>query len=417
MRPPGAETVLVRHADIGVKSGKVQAEMERRLRDNIEAIVRDRNIDAEVERRWSRILLHADSESVDAATEAAADTFGVRSASPAVVVSPEKQAIVDALARTARAYADAEDNEDHPLRNKNNSNGNENDAESVLGDTFAVRARRAGNADAHPFTSEDLERDGGAAVFEELPDPEVDLTNPDTTFSVECRKNEAFVYTEQRDGPGGLPLGSQAKVVALVSGGIDSPVSAWEVMKRGAPIVPVYLELGDYGGPDHEARAMETVRRLAEFAPNYDMRVRKVPAGDVMDLLGEEVGPARMLVYRRFMYRVAEHIARKEDATGIVTGEAIGQKSSQTARNLGVTSMATEMPILRPLLTMDKTDITQRARRIGTFRDSTIPAGCNRIAPDYPETNATAEIVDNAQPEGLYERAKEAADNATIVDI
>jgi thiamine biosynthesis protein ThiI len=392
MRPPGADTVLVRHADIGVKSGKVQAEMERRLRDNIEAIVRDRDIDAEVERRWSRILLHADSESVDAATDAAADTFGVRSASPAVVVSPEKDAILDALARTAREHRES------------------------VGDTFAVRARRAGNADAHPFTSEDLERAGGSAVFEELPDPEVDLTDPDTTFSVECRKDEAFVYTEQRPGPGGLPLGSQAKVVALVSGGIDSPVAAWEVMKRGAPIVPVYLELGDYGGPDHEARAMETVRRLADYAPNFDMRVRKVPAGDVMDILAEEVGAARMLVYRQFMYRAAEQLAREENATGIVTGEAIGQKSSQTARNLGVTSMATEIPILRPLLTMDKTEITERARRIGTFRDSTIPAGCNRIAPDYPETNATPEIVENARPDGLYERAKAAAENATIVD-
>ena len=162
---------------------------------------------------------------------------------------------------------------------------------------------------------------------------------------------------------------------------------------------------------------METVRRLAEFAPNYDMRVRKIPAGEMMETLAEEVGPARMLVYRRFMYRAAEHIAREADATGIVTGEAIGQKSSQTARNLGVTSTATEMPILRPLLTMDKSAITERARRIGTFRDSTIPAGCNRIAPDYPETNATAEIVDNAEPEGLYERAARAAENATIVDI
>ncbi|WP_276282036.1 tRNA sulfurtransferase [Halorussus caseinilyticus] len=393
MRPPGADTVLVRHADVGVKSGKVQAEMERRLRDNIEAIVRDRGIDAEVERRWSRILLHADADSVDAATDAAADTFGVRSASAAVVVPPERDAIVDALARTAREHRDS------------------------VGDTFAVRARRAGTTDAHPFTSEDLEREGGAAVFEELSDPEVDLNDPDTTFSVECRKDEAFVFTGKRDGPGGLPLGSQAKVVALVSGGIDSPVAAWEVMKRGAPIVPVYLELGDYGGPDHEARAMETVRRLADYAPNYEMGVRKVPAGDVMDLLAEEVGPARMLVYRRFMYRVAEHVARETDATGIVTGEAIGQKSSQTARNLGATSRATHLPIHRPLLTMDKSAITERARRIGTFRDSTIPAGCNRIAPDYPETNATPEIVTNAQPDDIYERAERAAANATLVDI
>lgn len=393
MRPPGADTVLVRHADVGVKSGKVQAEMERRLRDNIEALLSDRSVDADVERRWSRILVHADPGTVEAATDAAADAFGVQSASPALVVPPEEDAIVDALARTARENAEA------------------------AGDTFAVSARRAGKPEDHPFTSKDLEIEGGAAIYEELPDAEVDLDYPESTFYVECRKNEAFVFTEKRPGPGGLPLGTQAKVVTLVSGGIDSPVAAWEVMKRGSPIVPVYLELGDYGGPDHEARAMETVRRLAEYAPNFDVNVRKVPAGDVMDLLVEEVGPARMLVYRRFMYRVAEHVAREENAVGIVTGEAIGQKSSQTVRNLGATSVATEMPIHRPLLTMDKPAISERAREIGTFRDSTIPAGCNRIAPDYPETNAPPEVVDRAQPDDLYERAKEAAEGVRVVKL
>ncbi|WP_132060373.1 tRNA sulfurtransferase [Halorussus amylolyticus] len=397
MTPPGADTVLVRHADVGVKSGTVQTAMERRLRDNVAALLEDRDIDATVERRWSRLLVHADAETVDAATDAATDAFGVQSASAAVVVTPERDAIVDALARTARRAVE--------------------DGDVSAGESFAVRARRAGETDAHPFTSKDLENEGGAAVFEELPDPEVDLDDPDRTFSVECREKEAFVFTEKRPGPGGLPLGSQSKVVALVSGGIDSPVAAWEMMKRGSPIVPVYLELGDFGGPDHEARAMETVRRLADFAPNFDTRTWCIPAGDAMTLLDEAVGPARMLVYRRFMYRVAEHVAESVGAAGIVTGEAIGQKSSQTSRNLGTTSRATDLPIFRPLLTMDKPAITERAKEIGTYRDSTIPAGCNRIAPDYPETNATPEIVGRAEPDGLMERAENAVENATLVDI
>ncbi|GKZ12382.1 tRNA sulfurtransferase [Haladaptatus sp. T7] len=389
MHPSGADTVLVRHGDVGVKSGKVQTEMERRLRDNIAAILADRGIDAEVERRWSRLLVHATEENVEEATTAAADTFGVQSASAAAVVSPEQAVIEETLADAAR--------------------------EHYHEGTFAVRARRSSKD--HPFTSAELEREGGTAVWNAVENPEVDLDDPDITFSVEVRDDEAFVFLEKRDGPGGLPLGTQTKLVSLVSGGIDSPVATWEVMKRGSPVIPVYLDLGDYGGIDHRARAVETVRKLAKYAPEQDMRVRKVPAGEAMTLLGEEVGPARMLVFRRFMYRVAEHIAREESAHGIVTGEAIGQKSSQTARNLGVVGTATTMPIHRPLLTMDKSDIVARARRIDTYTDSTIPAGCNRLAPDYPETNATHEIAQNAEPDGLFELAKAAAENVELIDL
>ena len=387
MHPSGADTVLVRHGDVGVKSGKVQSEMERRLRNNLAAMLDARDVDADVERRWSRLLVHAEAESVAAATDAAADTFGVRSASPAVVVEPEMDRIRSALADAAPELSD--------------------------GGTFAVRARRADKS--RPFTSEDVEREGGEAVWNAVDDPEVDLEDPDLTFYVEVRESEAFVFAEKQPGPGGLPLGSQARVVALVSGGIDSPVATWELMKRGSPVVPVYLDLGEYGGADHEARAMETVRTLAEYAPNFDMQTWRVPTGDVMDLLVEEVGAARMLAYRRFMFRVAEHVAREVDAHGIVTGEAIGQKSSQTASNLGVTSAATDLPVHRPLLTMDKTEITDRARDIGTFTDSTIPAGCNRIAPDFPETNATLEIVERAEPDDLFERAVDAVANAELV--
>ena len=394
MRPPGADTVVVRHGDIGVKSTKVQTAMERKLAKNLRGMLADRGVEAEVERQWSRLLLHADGDSVDAAASAAADTFGVVSASPAVSVAPEMDAVRDALADAARAC--------------------------YSGGTFAVRARRAGRTADHPFSSEDLEREGGSAVWEAVAeefDPEVDLDDPDHTFHVECRPEVAYVFTEKRAGPGGLPLGTQGTVVALISGGIDSPVAAWEVMKRGCEIVPVYLDLGDYGGPDHEARAMETVRTLARYAPSRDVGVLKIPGGEVMDLLVEETDSTRMLSFRRYLYRAAEHVAEEHGATGIVTGEAIGQKSSQTLRNLSVTSRATRLPIHRPLLTRDKHEITERARRIGTFDDSTIPAGCNRIAPTFPETNASLAKVRTAEPDDLYELAERDAARAERVEI
>ena len=392
MRLPGADTVVVRYSgEIGTKSSAVQRRMERRLADNLEAMLAERGVPGEVELHPTRPLVRTDGPvaACDAA-EAAADVFGVVSASPARSVPPEFDAILDALADAGRACYD--------------------------GGSFAVSARRAGTD--YPFTSHDVEVDGGAAVYEAVADrfePAVDLDDPDHTFGVEVRPEEAFVYTETAGGPGGLPLGSQAPLVALVSGGIDSPVAAYEVMRRGSPIVPVYLELGEFGGPDHEARAMETVTTLSRYAPGRELPVWRVPAGDDLADFAAAIESGRMLVFRRYMYAVAGEIARREGAHGVVTGEALGQKSSQTAQNLAVTSAAIDLPVHRPLLSMDKAAIVERAREIGTFADSTIPAGCNRLAPSRPETRGSLAGVEGLEPDDLAERAERAASRAERV--
>ncbi|WP_049928535.1 tRNA sulfurtransferase [Halopiger goleimassiliensis] len=391
MHPPGADTVLVRHGDLNTKSTTVKRYMEGILVENLEAMLDDRSIPGDVERRWNRPLIHTSADAVEDATAAAADTFGVVSASACRTVSTEKERILEALAETARAHYD--------------------------GGAFAIDARRA-TTDL-PYDSDELERDGGNAVWEAVEDefdPEVDLEDPDLTFGVEVREDAAFVYLEAVPGPGGLPLGSQEPVIAMVSGGIDSPVAAYEVMKRGSPIVPVYVDLGAYGGVDHEARAMETVRTLSRYAPNFDMRVYEIPGGETVDHLVEEMEKGRMLSLRRFFYRAAEVLAERVDAHAIVTGEAIGQKSSQTMQNLAVTSRATDLPIHRPLLTRDKQDIVAQAREIGTFSQATIDAGCNRVAPDRAETNARLERLLENEPDDLFERAETAAKHAELVD-
>ncbi|MHC3439052.1 tRNA sulfurtransferase [Natrialbaceae archaeon A-gly3] len=392
MHPPGADVVLVRHGDLNTKSRQVKRYMEGILVDNLEALLSDRSVPGEVEQRWNRPLIHTTEETVEEATETAADAFGVVSASACLTVSPELEAVCDALAETAHACYD--------------------------GGSFAVDARRA-DKDL-PFTSEDVAIEGGDAIWEAVAEefePEVDLEDPDITFGVEVREETAYVYLETVPGPGGLPLGSQAPMVALVSGGIDSPVAAYEMMRRGSPVIPVYVDLGAYGGADHEARAYETVRSLARYAPNVEMDVYRVPGGEVVATLAEEMEEGRMLSLRRFFYRIAEHIADRVDASGIVTGEAIGQKSSQTAQNIGVTSRVTDLPIHRPLLTWDKQDIVARAREIGTYTDSTINAGCNRVAPDRAETNARMDPLLEAEPEDVIERAEEVAAEATIVEL
>jgi len=186
-------------------------------------------------------------------------------------------------------------------------------------------------------------------------------------------------------------------------------------MRRGSPIVPVYLELGEFGGPDHEARAMETVATLSRYAPGQELGVFRVPAGEDLSAFAEDVESGRMLLFRRYMYAVAEHVARREGAYGIVTGEAAGQKSSQTVQNLAVTSAATTLPVHRPLFSTDKETIVERARAIGTFADSTIPAGCNRLAPSRPETQGTLAGVEALEPDDLFERAERAASRAERV--
>jgi len=395
MYPPGGDVVLVRYGEIGVKSRNVQARMESHLRKNLQRQLEDRGLPAGVEREHTRLYVHTDPDTIDAVTETATDTFGVVSASPASSVEPTMDAICSELSAMARAHYD--------------------------GGTFAVRARRAGDTETHPFASTDIEREGGTAVWnvaeDEGVDPTVELEDPDLTFYVECRPERAFVFLEKRDGPGGLPLGTQEPVVALVSGGIDSPVAAWEAMKRGCPVYPLYVDLGDWGGVDHRARAEETVANLKRYVPGRELDVRVALGGPGFDRIVETVDTTRMLVVRRYMLRIAAHVADNLDAVGIVTGESIGQKSSQTSAGLRVTSAVTEYPVHRPLLSMDKTTITERAKAIGTYEQATIDAGCNRLAPETPATRPPLSTVEDAEPDDIERLARDASASVERIEI
>ena len=393
MHPPDADVVIVRHGEVGVKSEQVRRKMEDRLAANLRAMFDARGLSGDIERRRNRLFVHTDDPAGVAA--AAADTFGVVSASPAVTVEPTLSAIREGLASAAEACYD--------------------------GGAFAVDAHRAGPSDAHPFASTDIESEGGAAVWDAIEatgrEPVVDLDDPDFRLFVECRRDEAYVFLAKQAGPGGLPLGTQRPVVALVSGGIDSPVAAWKLMARGCPVIPVYVDLGDYGGPDHRARARATVETLAAYAPSEEMELHAVDAGDVVTTLSAEMDVLRMLALRRFMLATAEAVAEDVGAVGVVTGEAIGQKSSQTSANLAVTDAAVTLPVHRPLLTMDKADITNLARDIGTFEDATVDTGCNRVAPELPETNADLDALRAAEPDDLFERARACAGAREVVPI
>ncbi|WP_318569524.1 tRNA sulfurtransferase [Salinigranum marinum] len=381
-------TVVVGYGEIGIKSASVRTKLLDRLAVNLDAVLADRGLDATVERTWSRLYLHGPTAELDRRARAAAETPGVVWARPARQREPTLDSIAEAL-RTAANHARDE--------------------------TFAIRGERAGPTDAHPFTSADIERVGGDAVLDAVGGT-VDLDDPDHCYRVDCREARALVSAVQYDGPGGFPVGSQGTVVALVSGGIDSPVAAWQLLRRGCGVVPLYVDIGAYGGADHRARAAETVRGLRRRAPNADVRLRVVPGGPVVERLVREVGDTRMLSLRRAMLRMAEVVAETEGAHAVATGESVGQKSSQTGPNLAVTAAAVDCPVYRPLLTWDKDDIVACARDIGTFDDATLPVGCERVAPSHPETAAARAAVRAAEPDDLLDRAAAAAREATVAE-
>lgn len=361
--------------------------MEEVLVENIRSGLDDASIDHDIDREWTRPIVHVDPADIVTATKTVTSTFGVVSASPAVSIPSDREAILEAVATTANAtYTEG---------------------------TFAIRARRSDKS--LPFTSTDLEHAAGSAVFDAVDaiEPAVDLDDPDITISIEARHERSFVFVSTIDGPAGLPVGVQSPMVALISGGIDSPVAAYRAMRRGSPIVPVYIDLGPYAGPDHRARALESIATLYSYAGTATHPTYVVDAGEIATTLEAEVSRGRMLVLRRFMFAVADRLADELDATGIVTGEALGQKSSQTARNLHATGAPIDRPIHRPLLDLDKAEITEMAKAIGTYRSATIDAGCASLVPDSVITDADPSDVDDLVPVELSSWVEEAVNGAT----
>jgi thiamine biosynthesis protein ThiI len=258
--------------------------------------------------------------------------------------------------------------------------------------TFAIRMKRVGT---HPFTSQEKAVELGNLVRAEFPGLGVDLDNPDLELHVEIREGTCYLYTEVVRGAGGLPPGVEGTLVALVSGGIDSPVAAWMMMKRGCRILPVYVDLKGLAGEGARARAGQVMEVLRGYQP--DIRLRVIPdpylACAREKLLRDGAERFTCLLCKRRMYRIAAAVAREEGAKGIVTGESLGQVASQTLDNLLVLDDATDLPVYRPLIGLDKEEIIRTARAIGTFRPSTEDVEGCRAVPKKPSTSADLERI------------------------
>jgi len=258
--------------------------------------------------------------------------------------------------------------------------------------SFRISARRAFKT--YPMSSVELNRALGAFVLERVP-TRVSLEHPEVDIVVEVLPDETFVSLDRRPGPGGLPVGGSGTVAALISGGIDSPVAAWRMMKRGCRVVFVHFHSVPYLPDTSQVKVRALVERLTEW--QYASRLHLVPFGEIQrEVVLSVPPPARVVVYRRLMLRIAEVIARGTGALALATGESLGQVASQTLENIAAIDAVATMPVLRPLVGTDKIEITDEAKRLGTFETSIEPDAdcCTLFVPKHPATRMTpAEAV------------------------
>ncbi len=261
--------------------------------------------------------------------------------------------------------------------------------------SFKIDTRRA--TKDFPLNSQQVNQDLGAFV-QGLTGAAVRLDDPELTASVEIVGPRAFIYFDRVPGAGGLPCGTGGRVVALLSGGIDSPVAAYRLLRRGCQVSYVHF----HSFPHTTAESLEKVRRILKVLAGYQLEARLflIPFAEIQrEIVAYAPAGLRVVLYRRYMMRIAEMIARQESAGALVTGDNLGQVASQTLENLRATSAAVGLPIFRPLIGDDKEEIMEAARRIGTYDISILPDQdcCTMFVPRHPETMASLEAVERAE--------------------
>ena len=257
--------------------------------------------------------------------------------------------------------------------------------------TFRITARRADKR--LTMTSMDVEKSLGAAVCDRT-GKKVSLKNPDLTIYIELLSKEAFCSAEKIEGPGGMPVGVSGKVACLISGGIDSPVAAYRMVKRGCVAAFIHFSGRPLVTRASEEKVHELVRHLTAF--QYESRLYVIPFGEIQrEIILSTPAPFRIVLYRRMMVRIAEELSRKEQCWALVTGDSLGQVASQTPQNLCAIEEAAELPILRPLIGMDKREIIDEARRLGTYETSIEPDQdcCKLFVPPHPSTKTRLDDV------------------------
>jgi len=354
-----APCVLIHYSEIGLK-GRNRPLFERQLIANIRHAFAD-DIPVEVRRLFGRHLVEVPAGTPREEIERRLTrVFGIAYFAHALATPPTLEAIEAAAARVVEGKAFA---------------------------TFAVRAKRADKS--FPLDSQGINVAVGAHLGR-ITGRRVDLTHPDLTVHIEVVDRRALVYADRVEGPRGLPVGVGGRVACLLSGGIDSPVAAARMMRRGCRVSFVHFHSFPYTNPASQAKVAELAAILGRFQGPAPLHL--VPLVDIQrHIVAGAPSTFRVLLYRRAMLRLAAAIARQEKALALVTGESLGQVASQTLANLTAVDRASPLPVLRPLLGWDKEEIIAEAQRLATFDLSIEPHEdcCSFLEPKDPATRST----------------------------
>jgi len=365
--------IIARYGEVGLKSPRVRSRFERKLSSNIKS-----SFNCEIDINQARIFIFP--ENFDEAIAKLHKIFGIVSFSPAI----STHSSYEDIEKTLDSYVDKLIEEG-----------------LIANDTrFAIRCRRVGK---HDFSSQELAAFAGSVVVRKLGCP-VDLTNPQFEIFLEVRENETYIFHEKIKGPGGLPLGTQGKIISLLSSGIDSPVATYLMMKRGCEIIALHFDNEPFTKHKSRENFELIVDELKTYSSGVHFRTKIVKYGDYLQRCKVDA-PEKMtcILCKSGMYKIAELLATDMKALGVVDGSSVGQVASQTLPNILATRENISVPILSPVIGMDKVEIEKIAKEIGTYDISKIDDGGCSAVPRYPETKADINRVKTAKEHMEYD--------------
>ncbi|EKF48813.1 thiamine biosynthesis protein ThiI, partial [Thermosipho africanus H17ap60334] len=359
--------VVVRYSEIGLK-GKNRGYFEKKLIDNIRKIARP----PEINKRYGRIIIRLKDMDFDEIKERLKYVFGIQNFSFAYAVSHDLDKIKEVVLKLLK------------LKLKNEK-------------TFKVQTKRSYKQ--FPMNSQELSAHIGAFVLENFKELSVDVHNPDIIVGIEVKEKEVFVFVGKEQMYGGFPVGSSGKGILLLSGGIDSPVAGWYMMKRGILIETLSFLSPPFTSEKSKNKILELSNILSKYVPDT-LKTWIVPFTPVQQYIKTNAPDKySLIIQRRSMMRIANKLAKKIKAKAIITGENVGQVASQTLENLHTIESASNLPVLRPLIGFEKIDIVEKAKEIGSYEISIQPYldSCVVFAPKNPATKSSIKEIEEIE--------------------